>query len=138
MFDYHSHYLTMRDGVRLAADVWLPHSQDRPAATILRQTRYFRSIQLRSPFNWLNRNQPIDHSGLYAKRRRRFLQAGYAWVDVDVRGSGASFGRRISPWSQAEVDDGYEIVGWIVSQPWSDGCLARWGYRMTGPQQKCC
>ncbi len=132
MFDYQSYYLTMRDGVRLAADVWLPHSQHRPAATILRQTRYFRSIQLRPPLNWLTRNRPIDHSGLYAKRRRRFLEAGYAWVDVDVRGSGASFGHRISPWSQAEVADGYEIVEWIGSQSWSNGSLGSLGISYDG------
>ncbi len=135
--NYQSRVLTTRDGLRLAVDVWLPLARELPAATILRQTRYFRSIHLRAPLSWLSPNRPIDHSGLYTTRRRRFLRSGYAWVDVDVRGSGASFGHRISPWSQAEVADGYEIVDWIVAQSWSNGCVGSLGIHTIERRRKC-
>jgi putative CocE/NonD family hydrolase len=52
---------------------------------------------------------------------RLFVTHGYAWVDVDVRGSGASFGSIAYPFSADEIKDGNEIVDWIVRQPWSDG-----------------
>ena len=93
---YFSHYLTMRDGVRIAVDVYLPAGvaggAELPA--ILHQTRYYRSMELRWPWRLFLRGQPFDHTGLYARRRRRFVTSGYAWVDVDVRGSGASYGTR--------------------------------------------
>src|SRR5262249_3661031 len=118
-----SRYLTMRDGVKVAVDIYLPRelgaSEKIPA--ILRQTRYCRSMELRWPFRALVGGQPIDHTGQYAAWRRRFVQQGYAWIDVDVRGSGASYGKRIADWSPDEVRDGGEIVQWIVSQPWSSG-----------------
>ncbi len=101
----------MRDGVRIAVDIHLPELEPgKKAPTILRQTRYHRSRQ----------------GGLSAFRSR-FLSSGYAWVDVDARGSGASFGPRPHPWSEDEVRDGAEIVDWIVSQSWSDGRVGSMG-----------
>ena len=48
-----SRYLTMPDGVRLAIDVYLPARRTGPVATILHQTRYFRSVAMRRGFRWL-------------------------------------------------------------------------------------
>ena len=57
----------------------------------------------------------------------RLLQGGYAVVSVDVRGTGASFGNRSIDWSREEVADSYDIMDWIVSQPWSDGAIGAYG-----------
>lgn len=122
----------MPDGVRIAADVWLGGNRCDRRPTILRQTRYFRSIRLRFPFSLAVANRPIDPSGLYSRQRRCFLKAGYAWVDVDVRGSGASTGTGISPWSRPEIDDAHRIVDWIVAQPWSDGNVGAMGISYDG------
>lgn len=104
---YSSRYLTMRDGVRIAVDLYLPAgltgSERLPA--ILHQTRYYRSMELRWPLRLFPGGRPFDHTGLYAQRRQRFVASGYAWVDVDVRGSGASYGRRVWEWSPDEVCD---------------------------------
>ena len=55
------------------------------------------------------------------------------WVDVDARGSGASFGDLPCPWYLAgEVADGAEIVEWIVSQPWSNGLVGSTGVSYEG------
>ena len=78
------------------------------------------------------RGQPFDHSGLYAKRRKQFLKAGYAWVDVDVRGSGASTGHRLHPWSEDEIKDGGEVVDWIIQQNWSSGKVGSLGISYDG------
>jgi len=131
---YSSHYLTMRDGVKIAVDLYLPKGL-RPGETIpaiLHQTRYFRSIELRRPFRLLLGGRPYDHTTLYAERREKFVTSGYAWVDVDVRGSGASFGSRICPWSPDEIRDGAEIVDWIVSRPWSSGRVGAMGISYDG------
>jgi uncharacterized protein len=121
-------YLTMRDGVRIAVDVHLPEGVG-PRPTILRQTRYYRGVELREPFSWLPIRWLIDHAD---HTRRRFLAAGYAWVDVCVRGSGASFGSRPCPWSPDEIADGGEVVAWIVAQPWCNGRVGSTGVSYDG------
>ncbi|MBN1641663.1 MAG: CocE/NonD family hydrolase [Anaerolineae bacterium] len=122
----HSTYLTMRDGCKIAIDLYLP--RQRSAAeqlpTILHQTRYYRRTALRWPFSWLHRGP----SGTVL----RFLAAGYAWVSVDARGSGASYGSRAMEWSPDEVRDGGEVVDWIVSQPWSNGVVGATGISYDG------
>jgi putative CocE/NonD family hydrolase len=65
--------------------------------------------------------------------RRRFVGSGYAWVDVDVRGSGASEGhRKYGPWHQDELDDAREILDWIVAQNWSSGVIGAFGTSLEG------
>ena len=59
--------------------------------------------------------------------QRFFASRGYAMVRIDVRGSGASFGRWSGPSSSDEVKDGGEIVNWIVAQPWSNGKVGAMG-----------
>ncbi len=103
-------YLPMRDGVRIAADVYLPKNLG-PAdklPTIVSQTRYWRSVHVYFPIP------------LY-KEIDRIVEHGYALVRIDVRGSGASFGSIPYPWSPDEVRDGAEVVDWIIRQPWSNG-----------------
>ena len=78
-------YLSMADGVRLAVDVFLP--RDLPAGTrlptILTATRYWRAVEGQPPGN----------------PERFWLSRGYALVNADVRGTGASFGQWYYPWS---------------------------------------
>lgn len=137
----HSQYVRMADGTQIAIDVWLPaeqklsggsHQPQGPFPIIVRQTRYFRSVQLRRPLRWLTGGHPFDHTGLYAKRRRRFMENGFGWVDVDARGSGASSNYRTAPWSQPEVADAMEIVHWISNQPWCNGQIGSLGISYDG------
>ncbi|HVY47548.1 MAG TPA: CocE/NonD family hydrolase, partial [Minicystis sp.] len=121
-------YLTMRDGVRIAIDVYAPLRAER-APTVLRQTRYFRSLEATPALAWSGLTKQFD---LYERTRRVFLAAGYAWVDVDVRGTGASTGAWPYPWSPAEVADGVEVVDWIVRQPWSNGRVGALGISYDG------
>ncbi len=111
-----STYIPMRDGVKIAIDVYLPEGlpSDNKVSAVLMQTRYWRAIQVRKPFNYL----------IKSLSKKDYIQAftsyGYAVLSVDVRGSGASFGYRVSPWSEDEVNDDNEIVDWIIAQPWSN------------------
>ena|SRR5215469_2784802 len=65
-------------------------------------------------------------------QRKLFLAQGYAWLDVDVRGTGASFGHRAYPWSPDEIRDGAEVIDWIVRQPWSNGKVGAIGTSYDG------
>jgi uncharacterized protein len=131
---YSSCYLTMRDGVRIAIDLYLPAGLTSGARlpTILHQTRYYRSMELRWPWRMFFRRKPFQHIAADARRRRRFIASGYAWIDVDVRGSGASYGARVGEWSPDEIRDGAEIVDWIVRQPWSSGIVGGLGNSYDG------
>ncbi len=120
-----SFYLHMRDGVPIAVDLYLPDlpndgaGEGARAPAILRMTRYWRAVRFRALVRPL-----LDEPAPLA---RRFLAAGYAWLDVDVRGSGASGGVQASLWSDDEVRDGAELVDWIVRQPWSNARVGALG-----------
>lgn len=118
-------YLTMRDGVRIAVTLYLqknaPTGEKRP--TILASTRYMRAYDLRWPFE--SKEAP-------GETVRAFLANGYAYVSVDSRGSGASFGRWPCPRAPDEVKDYAEVCDWIVNQPWSDGAIGCRGISYDG------
>ncbi|WP_123029269.1 CocE/NonD family hydrolase [Mycolicibacterium stellerae] len=126
---YTSCYLTMRDGVRIAITLCLAKNlpNDARVPAIVCQTRYFRAMELRQPLRAVTGGQALHHIQSTARCRKRFVASGYAWVDVDVRGTGASYGSRVSEWSPDEIRDGAEIVDWIVRQPWSDGKVGALG-----------
>lgn len=116
-----SFYVDMRDGVGIAVDLYLPRAaaEGGKVPAILRMTRYWRAVRFRTLVRpLLDEPQPLA---------QRFLAAGYAWLDVDVRGSGASGGVQRSLWSDDEVADGGELVDWIVRQPWSNGRVGALG-----------
>jgi putative CocE/NonD family hydrolase len=119
----------MRDGVKIAMDLHLPKGLKEGAKipTVLFQTRYVRSIEYRWPFSLF-----MDKEMESGDTIEMFVLHGYAWVQVDARGSGASFGSRPFPWSPDEVKDGAEIVDWIIRQPWSDGEVGALGWSYTG------
>ncbi len=118
-------YITMRDGVRIAADIYLPGGLAPGAKlpAILEQTRYHRS-NLYAP-----EAQGLDKPSRYIAP---FVRSGYAVVFVDVRGTGASFGRRPMEYNDEEVRDGYDLVQWIINQRWSDGKVGAYGQSYVG------
>ena len=130
-FSSTSRYLTMRDGVKIAISIYLPSSIKDGVGipTMLHQTRYWRSFAYRWPLSMIKESMPRGLMGTYAKR---FLANGYAWVDVDVRGSGASFGNRPYAYTPEEIKDGVEIVEWITRQPWSNGKVGALGISYGG------
>ncbi len=116
------------DGVRLAADVMLPVAEGgTPAPTVLIQTRYWRSFDMRVP----------DRPGHAPQGPREgvadaLAEAGYAVVIVDVRGTGASEGEWRAPFAPVEVEDARAVLDWIVAQPWSDGRVGAYGVSYEG------
>ncbi len=101
----------MRDGIRLASDVYLPPdaASARPGDTIL--------IRL-----------PYDKAGAYTfipLIAEYFMAAGYRVVAQDVRGKFRSEGETLLFVNEAY--DGYDTIEWITQQPWSNGSVAMWG-----------
>lgn len=93
----HAVMVAMRDGIKLAADVYRPNAEGK-FPVILERTPYGRE-------NALEANS-------YAKR-------GYVFVAQDVRGRFGSEGE-FHPFVQ-EATDGYDTVEWCAAQPWSTG-----------------
>ncbi len=123
-------YVTMRDGCRIAVDVYLPDPIDRTTcdtsfATIALFTPYYRRFKLRPGGS----GEVNPNTG---KFRDFFVPRGYAVVVVDVRGTGASFGTRDSFRSPKEREDSREIADWIVAQSWSNGIIGATGISYLG------
>ncbi|MFF5081817.1 CocE/NonD family hydrolase [Actinoplanes sp. NPDC000266] len=106
--DATQHMVRMRDGVRLATDVYLPAGGE-PGPTIL--TRL-----------------PYDKSGEYTfmpKVAAYFTARGYRMVVQDVRGKFRSEGETLL--FVNETYDGYDTIDWVINQEWSDGVVGMWG-----------
>jgi putative CocE/NonD family hydrolase len=115
-------YISMPDGVRIAAEIWLPDGL-KPAdrlPTLISFTRYWRASAYDPPQN--------TRSELFAGLN----QAGYAVVVVDARGSGASFGSRETEFSVCETRDFKHVIDWVAGQDWSNGRVATIGVSYSG------
>ncbi|MBT8398156.1 MAG: CocE/NonD family hydrolase [Gemmatimonadetes bacterium] len=112
-----SFYLTMSDGVRIAVDVSVPtnHPSGVLLPTILEMTRYWRRRSAEPSYHIL-----------------RALQRGFVWIAIDERGTGASFGEWQEPLSDRALQDGREIIDWILAQPWSNGRVGATGVSYPG------
>lgn len=130
-YKYHSYYVQMRDSIRLAVDVYLPQKLEagKKVPTILYLTRYVRAVQAKWPFNLIK--DPVLTT-VSEKEVELFTSYGYACVIVDVRGTGASQGNRRMEFSPEEVQDGKDIVDWIIAQAWSSGKVGTTGVSYLG------
>lgn len=119
-------YVTMRDGVRIAVDVYLPQGPAAPGRvpTLVIATPYYRRFRTAEP--------GVEDSPMAFRYRDAFVPRGYALLVLDVRGTGASFGHRDAFRSPQERDDYGEIVQWIVEQPWSNGRVGATGISYPG------
>jgi predicted acyl esterase len=103
------HMVRMRDGVRLATDVYRPSGEVRPGPVVL--TRL-----------------PYDKCGEYTFMPRiaeYFTARGYTMVVQDVRGKFRSEGETLLFVNEAY--DGHDTLDWIVQQDFSDGVVGMWG-----------
>ncbi|MEN3285027.1 MAG: uncharacterized protein V7607_6167 [Solirubrobacteraceae bacterium] len=99
----------MRDGVALATDVLRP-ADGGPHPTLVQRMPYNKEP------SWLA-NSSVD--------LLRLVQAGYAVVNQDTRGTGASDGT-FRPFLD-DRSDGVDTLEWAAAQPWSSGTLGMVG-----------
>jgi putative CocE/NonD family hydrolase len=112
--------VTMRDGVRLATDVYR-HAVDRQALPVLMErTPYGKHLQSRSEID-VGMTQPRSRSTV----ARELARAGYVVIFQDCRGRYASEGEFTKYLSEGA--DGYDTFAWIVRQPWCNGKIGTFG-----------
>ena len=120
-----STYVAMKDGCRIAVDVYLPeHAGSAKFPTIVIFTPYCRRFKTTD-----ESTEPTPNA---AKYRDFFVPYGYAVVVVDMRGTGASFGRRIALRSPLERQDSAEIADWVCARSWSNGVIGSTGISYLG------
>ena len=106
----------MRDGVRLATDLYFPPDAVGPVSTILMRTPYGK-----------------DREYPYGGTIQIFVEAGYAVAFQDTRGRYDSEGEFTVRFSDRE--DGYDVTTWLADQSWSNGKIATFGCSYRGETQ---
>jgi hypothetical protein len=109
-------WITLGDGTRLAARIWRPVTDD-PVPAILEYLPYRKGDLM------AGRDEPL---GAW------FAGHGYAWVRVDIRGTGDSEGIIPDEYTAIEHDDGLEVLEWIASRPWCTGATGMIGISWGG------
>jgi putative CocE/NonD family hydrolase len=102
-------FATMRDGVRLYTEIFLPAAATDPGPVVL----------IRSPYPY---GKPSRHDNFSIPR---YLAAGYAVVYQLTRGQGASEGE--FRFFLNEQDDGYDCLEWMLGQAWCNGSVGMHG-----------
>lgn len=105
-------WIPMRDGVRLAARIWLPADATAPQPAVMEYIPYRK-----------NDGTASRDITLHAA----FARAGYAALRVDCRGSGDSEGVMLDEYHATELDDAVQILAWLEEQEWCDGNVAMIG-----------
>jgi putative CocE/NonD family hydrolase len=114
--------VAMRDGLRMAADIYRPKDTTKTYPTVFSRTPY--------NFNyWDVRNGVPRGMGAELDAVKR----GYAYVNMNERGRYFSEGNYdiLGP----PLTDGYDAIKWISSRPWSNGKVGLIGCSSTAEWQ---
>jgi hypothetical protein len=108
--------VSMRDGVRLATDLYRPEGAGEKLPVVL----------IRTPYN---------KSGPYyvTQPAQFFAGQGYLVAAQDIRGKFESEGEFAVQMEDAE--DGYDTIDWIARRPWSNGKVGTYGCSYMGEVQ---
>jgi len=105
--------VAMRDGVKLATDVYIPEAQNNSGGP-------WPVILMRTPYN----KDPMG------AQSRQWITNGYVFVVQDCRGRFKSEGKYM-PFMDDHLD-GYDAVEWAAKQPWSNGKVGMIGASAMG------
>ncbi|MHB8094893.1 MAG: CocE/NonD family hydrolase [Candidatus Aminicenantales bacterium] len=114
--------IPMRDGVRIAADVYYPKDM----------SKKYPAIWVRTPYNFnfwdVANGVPRDMTAALTAIKR-----GYAYVDMQERGQFFAEGE----WGVlgTPLTDGDDEVAWMIKQPWSNGRVGTTGCSSTAEWQ---
>jgi len=103
--------IKVRDGIHIAAAIYLPKEAGKhPVLFAASPYRFDNNGAPAVPVFLWRETGPIDY----------YLRHGYAFVHMDVRGTGRSEGD-YRYMDEAEQRDLYDVIAWISQQPWSNG-----------------
>ena len=111
----------MRDGIRLATDIYRPKT-DKPVPVIFSRTPY--------NFNSWGDGEPKTRT---MQRAYEAVKRGYAYVVQNERGRYFSEGK----WDilGTPTTDGYDMFTWLKDRPWSNGKIGTYGCSSTAEWQ---
>ncbi len=115
------------DGTSIHVDVQLPDG-DGPFPVIVTYTPY---IMLGGDAWGVGQETGTDTDGRGSGLAAEYVPRGYAVASAHVRGTGAS-GGCLTVGGEEEAKDGYELVEYLASQPWSTGRIAMMGTSYVG------
>lgn len=109
--------LPMRDGVKLATDIYLPGGEGP-----------FPAVVARTPYN----------KDMGKGIAQQFTSRGYALIVQDSRGRFKSEGKNLAYETDGWADgnqDGYDTIEWVAAQSWSNRKVGTWGGSALGIAQ---
>jgi uncharacterized protein len=110
--------ITMADGCRLSARVWRPiDAADHPVPVILEYLPY---------------RKRDGTCGRDALTHPWLARRGYACVRLDIRGNGDSQGLMADEYTQQELEDAAQAIGWLAAQGWCNGNVGMMGISWGG------
>src|SRR4051794_23115673 len=111
-------WVTMSDGVRIAATLHLPAGcETTPVPALLEALPYRKD----------------DLTAAYRPEYVRFRdEHGYAVARVDLRGTGSSSGIALDEYHAQEQGDLLEVITWLAEQPWCTGAIGMFGTSWSG------
>lgn len=106
----HDLMIPMRDGKRMATDIY------RPARNGVPVTERLPVLLQRTPYDKTTQRRDAEY----------FARHGYVVAVQDARGRFKSEGKflKVQP---ADATDGYDTVEWLAAQPFSNGKVGMWG-----------
>ena len=112
-------YITTRDGTQLSAQVVLPGPPENgPYPTVMEYSGY----------------DPSSPSTGQPQYKLMLPPQGYAWVGVNIRGTGCS-GGAFNYLENLQTLDGYDAIETLAAQPWSNGHVGMVGISYAGISQ---
>jgi uncharacterized protein len=130
--------ITVRDGTEIAVAIYAPEEAGR-----------YPALLAPSPYRYDNNALPAGPQFLWRETGpiEFYVKQGYAYVHMDVRGSGKSGGdfELLGPNEQTDL---YDVVAWIAKQAWSNGkvgglgqsyfCMSQWWMGIMKPPALAC
>ncbi len=132
---YHrtSFYVPVRDGTKLAVDLF------RPTLHGMLATRRLPVVWMNTPYNRRDGMQGKPSVSAYPGFALQLVKYGYNVALVDFRGLYASFGTNkvfnFGEFVPPATTDAYDMTEWFAKQPWSNGRIGMWGCSATGGSQ---
>ncbi|KAK0388750.1 hypothetical protein NLU13_4993 [Sarocladium strictum] len=128
--------ITVRDGIRLYADIFRPATSDeekKPVPAIIPWSPYGKTGTGPQNYDLMAPHRAgiaLDRTSGYEKFEApdpaEWAERGYAVVNIDARGAGHSEGL-IAQWGVQEAEDIYDVIDWLVAQPWCNGSVVMAG-----------
>lgn len=122
-------YVPVRDGTRLAVNIYRPATRDRVVEDRLPVIFTFTPYRAR----FRDAEGVVQETALSDQLAlRSLIRSGYVVAVADIRGKGASFGTRRGFQDRTEAQDGHDLVEWLADQPFSTGVVGMVGCSYLG------